>query len=154
MNPPLRTRQDAEALVAGLVDGTVDCIATDHAPHAAHEKELEFELAPFGTTGLETALSLVVTNLVEPGKAAWTDVVRWMCHGPRACIPAIPEVTLAAGSVADITVVDPEARVTVTREWFESRSANSAFLGARLLGKASEVLVGGRFALRHGKVVG
>jgi dihydroorotase len=154
MNPPLRTASDAAALLTGLLDGTVDAIATDHAPHAPHEKELEFELAPFGTTGLETALSLVVTHLVEPGKAAWADVVRWMCLGPRTCIPLLPDVTLAAGSPADVTVVDPEARVTVTRDWFESRSANSAFLGARLLGRASEVLVGGRIALRHGKVVG
>jgi dihydroorotase len=153
MNPPLRTKADAEALLAGLHDGTVDAIATDHAPHAPQEKELEFELAPFGTTGLETALALVVTHLVEPGKASWADVATWMSVGPRACVPMLPGVSLAEGSVADITIVDPEARVTVTPEWFESRSANSAFTGDRLLGKASEVLVGGHLALRHGKVV-
>jgi dihydroorotase len=153
MNPPLRTREDAAALLAGLLDGTIDAIATDHAPHAAHEKELEFELAPFGTTGLETALPLVVTHLVQPGKATWGDLVRWMCHGPRSCLPLLPAMRLESGMPGDITIVDPEARVTVTAEWFESRSANSAFLDARLLGKASEVLVGGYFALRHGKVV-
>lgn len=153
MNPPLRTKADAEALLAGLKDGTIDAIATDHAPHAPHEKELEFELAPFGTTGLETALALVVTRLVQPGKASWADVVQWMAHGPRKCLPRVTPTSLAAGSLADITVVDPEARVTVKQDWFESRSKNSAFLGARLLGKASEVLVGGSFALRHGKVV-
>ena len=153
MNPPLRTSEDAAALLAGLLDGTIDAIATDHAPHAPQEKELEFELAPFGTTGLETALPLVVTNLVERGKAGWADVARWMSIGPRACLSRIAPISLAAGSPADVTVVDPEARVTVGKEWFESRSKNSAFTGAKLLGKATEVLVGGSFALRHGKVV-
>jgi dihydroorotase len=76
-----------------------------------------------------------------------------LCHGPRAALPLLPGVHLAAGGVADLTVFDPEARVEVTPDWFESRSANSAFIGGRLLGKASEVLVGGRLVLRNGKVV-
>jgi dihydroorotase len=152
MNPPLRTAEDRDALLAGLLDGTVDCIATDHAPHAAHEKLLEFELAPFGTTGLETALPLVITHLVSREKLEWAGVAQLMAHGPRRAL-GLPPVRLQPGDVADITVVDPEARVTVTPEWFESRSANSAFTDARLLGKASEVLVGGYFALKHGKVV-
>lgn len=152
MNPPLRTAEDAAELLAGLLDGTVDAIATDHAPHGPHEKALEFELAPFGTTGLETALSLVATHLVSTGKATWSDVARWMCHGPRAVI-GLPAVRLEPGAVADITIVDPEARIEITPEWFVSKSRNSAFLGRKLLGKASEVLVGGYFALRNGKVV-
>jgi dihydroorotase len=152
MNPPLRSASDREALVAGLLDGTIDCIATDHAPHAAHEKALEFELAPFGSTGLESALPLVITNLVAKKLADWSDVVRWMAINPREALK-LPEVRLEAGSVADITVIDPEARVEITPEFFESKSANSAFLRATLLGKASEVLVGGRIALRNGKVV-
>ena len=152
MNPPLRSHADREALLAALLDGTVDCIATDHAPHAAHEKELEFELAPFGTTGLETALSLVNTHLVATGQIQWADVVRLMCHGPRAAL-GLPEARLAGGYPADITIVDPEARVEVGPEWFVSKSRNSAFAGASLLGKASEVLVGGVWALRNGKVV-
>lgn len=153
MNPPLRTAADRAALLEGLLDGTIDCIATDHAPHAPHEKEMEFELAPFGTTGLETALSLVVNELVSAGTFEWGDLVRVMAHGPRTCL-GLPAVTLEADSVADLTVIDPEARVEVTAEWFESNSRNSAFLGRKLLGKASEVLVGGEFALRNGKVVG
>lgn len=152
MNPPLRTAADREALIEAVCDGTVDCIATDHAPHALHEKELEFELAPFGTTGLETALSLVNTHLVSTEKLDWAAVARLMAHGPRAAL-GLPNVTLAAGSVADITIVDPEAKVEVTREWLVGTSKNSAFLGARLLGKASDVLIGGYFALRNGKVV-
>jgi dihydroorotase len=152
MNPPLRTAEDAEALLAGLLDGTVDCIATDHAPHAAHEKALEFEIAPFGTTGLETALSLVATMLVGTKKATWADVARWMCHGPREAL-GLPGMRLEPGAVADITVVDPEAKVEVSPEFFVSKSRNSAFLGQRLLGRATEVLIGGNFALRNGKVV-
>jgi len=152
MNPPLRSAQDREALVAGLADGVIDCIATDHAPHAPHEKALEFELAPFGTTGLETALPLVLTNLVAREVLDWGDVVRVMAHGPREVLQLEP-VRLEAGGVADITVIDPEAKVEITPSFFESKSANSAFLGATLLGKATEVLVGGRFALRFGKVV-
>lgn len=153
MNPPLRTATDREALVAGLLDGTIDCIATDHAPHAAHEKALEFELAPFGTTGLETALPLVVTNLVQPGLMDWPALVVVMAVAPRAAL-GLPPVRFEAGAVADITVIDPEAKVEVSPEWFESNSANSAFVGGKLLGKATEVLVEGRFALRNGKVVG
>ena len=152
MNPPLRSAADREALVAGLLDGTVDCIATDHAPHAAHEKALEFEIAPFGSVGLETALPLVITNLVATKRAEWADVVRWMAINPRAALK-LPEVRVETGGVADITVIDPEARVEVTAEFFESKSANSAFLRATLLGKATEVFVGGRIALRNGKVV-
>ena len=152
MNPPLRTKQDAAALVAGLVDGTVDCIATDHAPHAAHEKALEFELAPFGTTGLETALPLVSTHLIATGAAGWADVARWMCHGPRGAL-GLPTVRIEVGAVADLTIVDPEAKVDVSADFFCSRSRNSAFLGSQLLGRATEVLVGGYFVLRNGKVV-
>jgi len=152
MNPPLRTEADRLALVAGLVDGTVDCIATDHAPHAPHEKALEFELAPFGTTGLETALPLVITNLLARGLIDWADLVRLMAHGPRAAL-GLPAISLQAGAIADITVIDPEARTEVTASFFQSKSVNSAFLGATLLGKASEVLVEGQFALRNGKVV-
>jgi len=152
MNPPLRSPADRETLLAAVLDGTVDCIATDHAPHAAHEKELEFELAPFGTTGLETALSLVNTHLVATGTIEWAHVARLMCHAPRAAL-GLPEMRLEAGYPADITIVDPEARVEITPEWFVSKSRNSAFVGASLLGKACEVLVGGKWALRNGKVV-
>jgi dihydroorotase len=94
----------------------------------------------------------VNTHLVATEKLTWADVARLMCHGPRAAL-GLPAVSLAAGQVADITIIDPEARVEITREWFVSKSRNSAFLGSKLLGKASEVLVGGYFALKNGKVV-
>jgi len=152
MNPPLRSAADREALVAGLVDGTIDSIATDHAPHAPHEKAVEFELAPFGTVGLETALPLVITHLVAPGVLGWPEVVRLMAIGPRAAL-GLPPVAIAEGSVADITVIDPAARVDVDTAFFESTSSNSAFLGDTLIGKAREVVVGGNVVLRNGKVV-
>lgn len=152
MNPPLRTESDRLSLIEGLLDGTIDAIATDHAPHAAHEKALEFEVAPFGTTGLETALSLVITNLMGRDDFTYGDLVRVMSHGPRRCV-GLPEVHLEAGAIADITVIDPEAKVDITKGFFQSKSHNSAFVGTTLLGKASEVLVGGQFALRNGKVV-
>jgi dihydroorotase len=152
MNPPLRTAADRAALLEGLLDGTIDCIATDHAPHAPHEKQLEFELAPFGTVGLETALSLVSTHLVAEGIVGWDRVVGFMAHGPRRAL-RLPELRLEVGMVADLTVVDPEAKVEVDPSQFESRSRNSAFKGHKLLGKATEVIVGGYFVVKNGKVV-
>lgn len=153
MNPPLRTEEDRAALVEALSDGTVDCIATDHAPHAPHEKALEFEIAPFGTTGLETALALVVTHLVEGAGMDWGDVSRLMCHGPRAAL-GLPEVRIEAGMPADLTVVGPRVTWTVEAGGFESWSRNSAFMGRELTGAAVHTVVGGRLALLDGKVVG
>lgn len=152
MNPPLRTPEDRAALVQGLIDGTVDCIATDHAPHAEHEKAVEFELAPFGTTGLETALPLVMTELVLPGLLGYADLVRLMADGPRRVLGLEP-VTLEKGSAADLTVVDPEAKETVTVEWFQSKAHNSAFLGRHLRGFASEVYVDGEAVMVGGEMV-
>ncbi len=152
MNPPLRTAEDAAALLEGLLDGTIDCVATDHAPHAAHEKELEFEVAPFGTTGLETALPLVITRLVSPGTLDWAGVVRVLAMAPRECL-RLDRVALEEGSPADISVIDPEAEVEITCGYFESRSSNSAFLGQTLHGAAREIVVSGRLALRDGEVV-
>jgi dihydroorotase len=152
MNPPLRTFTDAEALREALKTGTIDCIASDHAPHAAHEKNLEFELAPFGTTGLETSLALVITNLIEPGLISWLDLVRLMAHSPRKIL-GLDAVSLVSGSVADLTVIDPDLQWVVGEDGFESKSANSAFLGQRLKGRATDVFVGGYASLRDGLVV-
>lgn len=152
MNPPLRTQGDCDALADALLDGTFDCIATDHAPHAAHEKALEFEHAPFGTTGIETVLPLVLTNLVATGRMSWQRLVEAMAIAPRRIL-GVEEVRIEPGSTADLTVIDPLAPVEVTEGWFESRSTNSAFIGAQLIGKATEVLVGGAFTLKGGEVV-
>jgi dihydroorotase len=151
MNPPLRTKADRAAIVEGVADGTIDCIATDHAPHAPHEKELEFELAPFGTTGLETALGVAVTHLVEQAGMDWSDVARLMCHGPRAAV-GLPECRVEAGMPADLTVVDPALEWVVGQDGFASRSRNSSFTGATLTGRAVHTVVAGRFALKDGKV--
>jgi len=152
MNPPLRSEADRLAMVEALLDGTIDAIASDHAPHAPQEKELEFELANFGTTGLETALPLVLTHLVAEGKMDWAMLVERMSHAPRKILQVEP-VTIQEGSVADITVIDPEKEVTVTKDWLVGKGKNSAFLGTTLTGQASEVLVDGRLVLRDGEIV-
>lgn len=152
MNPPLRTAHDREALIAAVIDGTVDVIATDHAPHAAQEKDLEFELAPFGTTGLETAVSLVLDRMVSTGKIGIDRLVELMAIAPRRILGLEP-VSLAAGSVADLTLVDLSAELYVRAEDFESKSKNSAFLGARLNGAVTDVYIGGYVAFEDGKVV-
>ena len=151
MNPPLRTAADATALQAGLAAGDIDCIATDHAPHAAHEKALEFELAPFGTTGLETALGLLLTRLVTPGKLSLAQLVEHLSHAPRRIL-GIPPVSLSAGSAADITVIDPDVEWEVGMEDFASKSKNSAFIGWRLKGRATDVFVGGKAVLIGGEL--
>ncbi|MDY2625057.1 MAG: dihydroorotase [Coriobacteriales bacterium] len=145
MNPPLRTRADNEALIEALIDGVADVVATDHAPHAAHEKALEFEHAPFGTTGLETVLPLMLTNLVATGRLSWNRLVEVMALEPRRILGVDP-VSVAVGSAADLTLIDPEAPLTVTPEYFKSKSANSAFLGQHLRGAASLTIVGGAIA--------
>lgn len=151
VNPPLRTQDDNDALVEGIVDGTIDCIVTDHAPHAKYEKDRPFELAPFGMTGIETSLSLVLTQLVSSGVIDYNRMVDLMAVNPRAILGVEP-VKLEAGSTADLTVFDPTCEWTVTADGFQSKSANSGFLGAHLTGKATDVYVGGAPTLVDGKI--
>ena len=143
MNPPLRTRQDTAAIIAGLADGTIDAVASDHAPHAAEKKLREIDQAPFGIVGLETSLGLVVTNLIEPGHIDWPTAIRLMSLGP-ARILGLNKGTLAIGADADITIIDPEARWTVDPREFRSKSRNTAFAGMELIGRAAATIVGGR----------
>ncbi len=152
MNPPLRTRADMLALQEAFIDGTIDMLATDHAPHAADEKARGLEGAPFGCTGLETALALVLTHLVNPGRMSWQRFVEACAVNPRKLMN-IPQVTLAPGSVADFTLLDPHAEWTVLAEEFESKSTNSAFVGARLTGRPTDVFTDGYATLENGKVV-
>ena len=151
VNPPLRTADDAQAVIAGVVDGTVDCIVTDHAPHAAHEKAREFELAPFGMTGIETSVGLVVGNLVNTGKITWERMVELMSVNPRRIL-GIDRVALEPGSRADLTVIDPELAWTVTDDEFESKASNSGFIGWELTGRATDVYVGGYATMEDGKL--
>ncbi len=152
VNPPLRTSADAAALREGLVDGTIDAIVTDHAPHTDWEKDREFELSPFGMIGLETSLSLVLDHLVRTGEIDYARMIDLMAVNPRRILRQEP-VQIAAGSVADLTVIDPDATWTVARSDFYSKAGNSGFLGATLTGRASDVYVGGYATMEDGVVV-
>ncbi len=152
MNPPLRTSDDNKAIIEGLKDGTIDCIVTDHAPHAAHEKAREFELAPFGMTGLETSLGVILTYLVEPGHIDYNRLVELMAIRPREILGVDP-VKIEEGGVADLTIFDPNADWTVRADDMCSKSKNSGFLGYELKGRATDVFVGGVMTMKEGVVV-
>ncbi|MDR3708638.1 MAG: dihydroorotase [Capsulimonadaceae bacterium] len=143
MSPPLRTKEDQDAIKEGLADGTLDLIATDHAPHAAHEKEREFALAPFGMIGLETSLGLVITHLVKPGVITLAQMVDKMSTQPARLL-GVPGGSLGVGDVADITVFDPDLQWTVNPAVFKSKSRNTIYGGTELTGKAVATIVGGR----------
>jgi dihydroorotase len=143
MNPPLRSQDHVEACIAGLADGTIDAIASDHAPQAKEKKMQELDQAPFGIVGLETALGLVITRLVEPGHLSWSDALAKMTINP-ARILGIPKGTLQIGADADVTIIDPEVRWTVNPAEFRSKSTNTPFAGRELKGRAHTVIVGGQ----------
>lgn len=152
VNPPLRTAADAQAIIDAVVDGTVDCIVTDHAPHADFEKAREFEEAPFGMTGIETSLGAVLTNLVNPGTISVSRMVELMCVNPRAII-GIEPVKIEAGSVANLTAFDMDAEWDVTEDYFQSKAANCGFTGAHFKGKATDVFVKGAAKMRDGELL-
>jgi dihydroorotase len=143
MNPPLRTTEDMAAMIAGLKDGTLDCIATDQAPHADYEKQVEFGSAPFGIHGLETSLALGITHLVEPGHLTINELVRKMSTEPARLLK-LPGGNLSAGSVSDITVFDPAAEWTVDPAKFVSKGKNTPFTGHKLRGLPLLTVVGGK----------
>jgi dihydroorotase len=142
MNPPLRTAEDVAAIKQGLGDGTIDVIATDHAPHAADEKSGEFDYAPFGIVGLETALGLTL-NLVCEGTISLVEAIRKLSVNPAALLK-IGKGTLSAGVDADITIIDPAEEWVVDSSLFKSRSKNTPFHGWKLKGRAVQTIVGGR----------
>lgn len=151
VNPPLRTPQDNEAVIEGVLDGTVDIIVTDHAPHAAHEKDREFELAPNGMIGIETSLPSMLTWLVRPGRIDYGRMVELMAINPRTIL-GIPQVRLKAGSVADLTAFDPEREWDCTPDCFHSKSNNSGFIGRHFVGKATDTFVAGKPVLVEGEI--
>jgi dihydroorotase len=146
MSPPLRSTQDVEACLEGLRDGTIDVICTDHAPHALEKKMRELDQAPFGIVGLETALGLVVTKLIEPGVLDWPSAIEKMTINPAQAL-GVAKGTLAIGADADVTIIDPAREWTVDPARFRSRSKNTPFAGWRLRGRAEAVIVGGE--VRH-----
>jgi dihydroorotase len=148
MNPPLRAESDRMAMVAGLMDGTVDCIATDHAPHAAHEKEQEFERAPNGITGLETALGLAVRMLHKGQGMPLARVMQLMSAAPAAIVSLKDRGTLAAGSYADVVVFDAAAQWTYDATKTRSKSRNTPFDGAGMLGQVKSTICEGRVVYR------
>ena len=146
VNPPLRSEQDRQALIEGLKDGTIDCIATDHAPHTDWEKEADFDSAPFGISGLETALGVCVTTLVKPGLLSWGQLVEKLALNP-ARIAGLNGHGLATGRPANLTIVDPEVEWTVDPRQFVSKGKHSPFAGRQLTGRVLKVI-------RRGRVVG
>ncbi|MEN6556923.1 MAG: dihydroorotase [Thermoguttaceae bacterium] len=143
MNPPLRGREHVEAVIAGLADGTIDVIASDHAPHAKEKKMRELDLAPFGIIGLETTLGLVVTKLIAPGHLDWAEAINKMSCNP-ARILGVDKGTLRVGAEADVTIIDPDVRWKVNPAEFHSKSINTPFGGWELFGRAAATIVGGQ----------
>jgi dihydroorotase len=143
MNPPLRTKEDVEAIIEGLADGTIDCIATDHAPHAIHEKQCEFTQAANGITGLETALGLGLTYLVHKGKITIEQLIEKMSVNPRKVLQ-LTEVKIIVGEPANITVFAPNQRWKVDMTHSCSKSNNSPFNGKELTGKPTFVINNGQ----------
>jgi dihydroorotase len=141
----LRTASDREALIAGLADGAVDAIATDHAPHAAHEKLVEFDQAPFGIIGLETALALAISILHAKHDVTLARIVQLLSSNPARIAGLAGRGTLARDSVADVTIFDPKKRWTFDAAKSLSRARNTPFDGWQLTGKVVATIVGGRF---------
>ncbi len=152
VNPPLRTADDVEAIIDGLKDGTIDIIATDHAPHHRDEKEVEYSLAASGISGFETAFSLAYTHLVEPGVISLHQLVEKMSTRP-ADILNIDGGRLQVGKTADITVVDPAKEYTVDVSQFHSKGKNSPFHGRTLKGKVVHTIVDGRVVMENEKIL-
>ena len=143
MNPPLRERADRDAMLEGLADGTIDVIATDHAPHHADEKMVEFDRAPFGIVGLETGLSLVFDRLVHGGRVSVRRAIELLSTN-AAAVMKIPGGTLTEGEAADVTIIDPDRNVTIDAAALKSRSKNTPFHGWALRGGVMMTIVGGR----------
>jgi dihydroorotase len=143
MNPPLRAAEDRQALVDALRDGAITAVATDHAPHARHEKEVPFEEAPFGVTGLETAFSALYTHLVLPGSLTLQTLLERMSAGP-ARVFGLPEPRIEVGARANLVALDLEAEWQVTEDGFRSLSANSWLLGETLRGRVEKTVADGR----------
>ncbi len=143
MNPPLRTAADVAACIKGVKDGTIDLLATDHAPHLAEEKELEFPYAPFGILALECALPLYIKALVEPGHVTWLRMIEMMTSRQAQVAKLKNKGSLSLGADADVTIIDPDIEWTIDVEQFRSKSRNCPFHGWNVKGRAVTTIVGG-----------
>ena len=152
VNPPLRTARDVEAMVAGLLDGTIEMIVTDHSPHAPEEKDREYIYAPSGFPGLETALGVLLTDLVHTRKIPLATLIERMTYGP-ARVFKLNAGTLGEGAPADVTVIDPELEWTVDVNKFYTRGRHSPFNGRQLKGKAVLTVVDGKIVMKDGVIV-
>ena len=148
MNPPLRSEDDRQAVLAGLLDGTVDCIATDHAPHARHEKEVEFERAPNGITGIETSLGLAMRVLHREHGMPLLDVMRLMSSAPAGLVKLTEAGSLAVGKWADVVVFDADQEWTFRAADARSKSKNTPFDGAKMVGLVKATVVDGKVVFR------
>jgi len=144
LDPPLRSRNHLEACIEGLVDGTIDCIASAHAPRASEKKMLELDMAPFGAIGLETALATVNSRLIETGHLSWSDAVAKLSTNPARILGLEHKGSLAVGADGDVTLVDPHADWVVNPHIFQSKSSNTPFSGCELRGQVMSTIVGGQ----------
>jgi dihydroorotase len=151
MSPPLRSAEHLEAILEAIKDGTIDAVATDHAPHHADEKNLEFDRAPFGITGLETAIGLAFEKLVHPGLINLVRLVELFSTNPARIFNLKNRGTLKSGSIADVTILDPDLKWTYKVSETKSKSKNSPFDGAKFTGAAVATIVGGKIVYRRGK---
>jgi dihydroorotase len=152
VNPPLRTKEDVDALRQGLRDGTIDVIASDHAPHAPEEKARGWEEAPMGVIGLETTLGVILTTLVHPGIITLSEAIERMSSNP-AKILGLPGGSLAVGKPANVTIIDMDKKWVVDPSTFASKGRNTPFAGWRLKGKAYATIVGGAVVMREGELL-
>jgi dihydroorotase len=148
MNPPLRTQEDIDAILEGLADGTIDCISTDHAPHAKHEKETDLVSASFGIIGLETAIPIALTELVHKGKLGWADLIHKFSVNPRKLLK-LPQIRIQRGEIANLTFIDPNVSWKFGESDIYSKSHNTPFVGYDFKGRAVGVINNGQAFWRN-----
>ncbi len=153
MNPPLRTEEDRQALIKGIKDGTLDILATDHAPHTNYEKDREFDYAPFGVVGLETCFAVCREVLCEEAGMSLPEMIGLMTYKPAELLD-LPAGTLSEGAQADVIILDPWANWAVEEETLLGKSKNSPWLGEELTGRIDETIVAGRTVYQNGKIIG